>query len=79
MGVAEPGTLLGELALISTTRWLTSAEVQSDATVMRLNRKQFRRMLEEFPDLAILLHRRISEDLQAMVRRIERLSPRFAG
>lgn len=79
MGIAKPGTLLGELALIATTRWLTSAEVLSDAAVMRLNRKQFRRILEEYPDLAILLHKRITDDLQVMVRRIERLSPRFAG
>lgn len=79
MGAAKPGTILGELGLIATTRWLTSAEVLSDADVMRLNRKPFRRMLEEYPELAILLHRRITDDLQAMVRRIERLSPRFAG
>ena len=29
MDVARPGTLLGELALIAPTRWLTSAEVVS--------------------------------------------------
>ena len=79
MDIAQPGTLLGELALIAPTRWLTSAEVVSDASVMRLNRKQFRRILEEYPDLARLLQRRIVEDLQTMLRRIERLSPRFAG
>lgn len=79
LGIAKPGTLLGELALIAATRWLTSAEVRSDAAVMRLSRKQFRRMLEEYPDLAVLLHGRITEDLQAMVRKIEGLSPRFAG
>ena len=79
MDIARPGTLLGELALIAPTRWLTSAEVVSDASVMRLNRKQFRRILEEYPDLARLLQRRIAEDLQTMLRRIERLSPRFAG
>ena len=79
MGVASPGTLLGDLALIAPTRWLTSAEVISDASVMRLNRKQFRRILEEYPDLAVLLQKRIADDLQAMLRRIERLSPRFDG
>lgn len=79
LGDARPGAILGELALIAPTRWMTSAEVRSDATVMRLNRKQFRRMLEEYPDLAVLLHRRIAAELQAMVRKIERLSPRFSG
>ena len=79
MEMARHGVLLGELALIAPMRWLTSAEVVSDASVMRLNRKQFRRMLEEYPDLALLLQRRISDDLQTMLRRIETLSPRFAG
>jgi len=79
MGTAKAGTILGELGLIATTRWLTSAEVAAAATLLRLNRKPFRRMLEEYPDLAVLLHQRITDDLQAMVRRIERLSPRFAG
>lgn len=79
LGIAKPSTLLGELALIAPTRWLTSAEVLSDASVMRLNRRHFRRILEEYPELAAMLHARITEDLQAMVRRIEKLSPRFAS
>ncbi len=79
LGIAKPSTLLGELALIAPTRWLTSAEVLSDASVMRLNRLHFRRILEEYPELAAMLHARITEDLQAMVRRIEKLSPRFAS
>ncbi|MEZ5782777.1 MAG: cyclic nucleotide-binding domain-containing protein [Rhizobiaceae bacterium] len=79
IGMAQHGALLGELALIAPTRWLMSAEVVSDARVMRLSRKQFRRILEEYPDLAVLLHERITHDLQEMLQRIERLSPRFAG
>lgn len=78
LGDARPGSILGELALIAPTRWMTSAEVRSDASVMRLNRKQFRRILEEYPELAALLHRRISAELQTMVRKIESLSPRFS-
>jgi CRP-like cAMP-binding protein len=47
--------------------------------VLRLHRKMFRRMLEEYPDLAAQLHERIAADLQALVKRIEALAPRFAG
>lgn len=79
VGEAGPGTLLGEVALIAETSWLTSAETLSDATLMSIDRKHFRRMLEEYPELAVLLHKRITNELQAMIRRIERLSPRFAG
>jgi CRP-like cAMP-binding protein len=79
VGHAGPGAILGELALIADTRRLTSASAANDSVVLRLNRKMFRRMLEEYPDIAVTLHRRIAEDLQAMIRRIEDLAPRFAG
>jgi hypothetical protein len=38
----------------------------------------FHRILEEYPEAAIALHQRIVEELQAMIRRIEELAPRFA-
>ena len=74
-----PGAMLGELALIADTRRLTSAEAATDAEVLRLNRSMFRRILEEYPDTAQALHTRITEDLQALIRRIEKLGPHFAG
>jgi CRP-like cAMP-binding protein len=79
VGRAGPGAILGELALIADTRRLTSASAATDAQVLRLNRKMFRRILEEYPDIAVTLHHRIAEELQALVRRIEELAPRFAG
>jgi CRP-like cAMP-binding protein len=78
MGTAGPGSMLGELALIVDTRRLTSAVAASDTEVIRLDRKMFRRILEEYPDTAAALHRRILEDLQAMISRIEELAPRFS-
>jgi CRP-like cAMP-binding protein len=79
VGTAGPGAMLGELALIADTRRLTSASAETDVEIIRLSRKMFRRILEEYPETAQALHQRISEDLQAMVRRIEKLAPRFAG
>ncbi len=79
VGSVGPGAMLGELALIAETRRLTSAAAETDAEVLRLNRAMFRRILEEYPETAEALHRRISEDLQALIRRIEELAPRFAG
>lgn len=79
VGHAGPGAILGELALIADTRRLTSASAAVDSQVLRLNRRMFRRILEEYPDIAVTLHHRIAEQLQAMVKRIEELAPRFAG
>lgn len=72
-----PGAILGELALIADTRRLTSADALSDSELLRINRPMFRRILEEYPELAMVLHKRISDELQAMVRRIEKVAARF--
>jgi CRP-like cAMP-binding protein len=76
---AGPGVMLGELALIAETKRLTSARADVDTELIRLNRKLFRRILEEYPDLAMLLHDRVLDELQALLKRIERLAPRFAS
>ncbi|RUM95588.1 cyclic nucleotide-binding domain-containing protein [Pseudaminobacter arsenicus] len=76
--LAKPGSILGELALIADTRRMTSAAAASDSEVLRLNRKMFRRILEEYPELAVALHRRITDELQALIRRIEEVAPRLA-
>ena len=46
---ARAGSLLGELALIAETTRLNSARADFDTDLIRLNRKLFRRILEEYP------------------------------
>lgn len=72
------GGILGELALIAETKRLTYAAAETDIEVIRLNRTLFRRILEEYPEAAAELHRRMTEELQLFLRKIERLSSRFA-
>ncbi len=79
VGTVGSGAMLGELALIADSRRLTSAVAAGEAEVLRLSRSMFRRILEEYPETAQALHARITEDLQAMIRRIEKLGPRFAS
>jgi CRP-like cAMP-binding protein len=76
---AGAGVILGELALIAESTRLTSARADADTEMLRLNRKLFRRLLEEFPELALMLHERILAALQALLERVERLAPRFAS
>ena len=77
VGVAGPGAILGELALIAESRRLTGAMAETDIEVIRLNRTLFRRILQEYPELALQLHQRIAGELQDMIARIECLAPRF--
>ncbi len=69
--------LLGELALIADTTRPTSALAGTDCELLRLNRRLFRRILEEYPDIAMLLHDRIAAQLQELVQKITGLSARF--
>ena len=73
-----PGALLGELALISETTRLTYAAAETDVELIRLNRSLFRRILEEYPEAAADLHRRMLEDLQEFLKNIDRLAPKFS-
>lgn len=77
VGSVEPGAILSEFALIAETQRLTDAVALSEARVLRLDRKSFMRILEEYPTLAVSLYDRIADDLQALVDRLDGLSPHF--
>lgn len=75
---AGPGTMLGEIALITETERPSGAVAAKDSVVIRLNRTLFRRILEEYPDVATRLHDAIAEALQDMIEKLSRLENRFA-
>jgi CRP-like cAMP-binding protein len=77
VGTAGPGSILGEFALIAESRRLTGAIAETDIEVIRVNRTLFRRILQEYPEIAARLRQRIATDLQEMIARIERLTPKF--
>lgn len=79
VAVAEvgPGTLVGELALIADTRRLTGAEANDDSELLRIDRRVFRRILEEYPETAVTLHRRITADFRDLVSRLEAAAARL--
>src|SRR5690349_24494540 len=57
--LAEPGTLIGELALLIEMPRPSSATAVADCTVLRISRNMFLRVLEGHPDAA----RRMRDDL----------------
>jgi CRP-like cAMP-binding protein len=59
--VVGPGTLLGELALVTETKRPVTATAIEPSTVMRVSRVLFRKVLEGFPDAARLMRDRIAE------------------
>lgn len=77
ISVHGPGAMLGELALIAESDRMTGAVAQTDVKVIRLSRSMFHRILEEFPETAVELHRRITAELEAMLARIGAVASRL--
>ena len=66
-----PGSLIGEMALITSTEHAASAIATEHTEVLKLPRPLFRRMLSEYPELAGLLHGRISNSVAEFMTRLE--------
>jgi CRP-like cAMP-binding protein len=78
-GTYGPGTLLGEMALITETRRPASARTLTDCDLIRITRPLFRRMLEEYPDYAAGLHAKLKARLAEMTGNILALEDRFTS
>ena len=59
---AEAGGTLDEMALIVHSRRKAGAYAEEDSEVIRLNRSLFRRILEEYPEVAAALRDRIAAE-----------------
>jgi CRP-like cAMP-binding protein len=70
--------MLGELALIADAVRPTGAVAMEDTALVRLSRRLFHRILQEYPELAAALREHIAGDLAAMVEKIDALAPRFS-
>ncbi|MDR6755677.1 CRP-like cAMP-binding protein [Mycoplana sp. BE70] len=77
-GAAGRGSLLSELAMISVVERKFTATATEDSEVIRINRPLFRRMLEEYPDVAMLVQERIRANLEVMISGAKGMAGRFA-
>lgn len=69
--VAEPGTLLGETALLMETRRPATAAAREDSVVIRISRTMFVKMLENYPDAARQLRELIAARSERWLRDLE--------
>ena len=77
VGEADKGDLLGELAIVSAANRKVTAMAVEDSEVMRIHRSMFRRMMEEYPEIAVVFSDRIKQNLAKMLSEINQLSSRF--
>ena len=66
-------SLIGELAMISKSKRNTTAIAKDNVELIEITRTLFRRMLLEYPDLAINIHAKISNNVQSFITRLQRI------
>ena len=72
-----PGTLLGELALLTGTRRPVTATALEPSTVLCIPRPLFMKMLEGYPDAAQRLREILAQRIEESAREIESLRVAF--
>jgi CRP-like cAMP-binding protein len=74
-----PGVILGERALILDTRASESVRVESRARVLQLRKAMFRRLLQEYPEIAIALRARFMRNLVHASAEFDAVARRLAA
>jgi CRP-like cAMP-binding protein len=72
-----PGGLIGETALIADGERSVTATALGPVAVIHIRRPLFRRMLEEYPDIARGLQQRFADRLQATTRALAGVKDRL--
>ena len=67
---AGPGTLVGELALLTDTVCGTTAIAKGPTVVVRISRSLFRKMLEGYPDAAQKMRDMVAERVDGYTREL---------
>ena len=75
--VAERGTMLSELALVTMVERKYTAVAMEDADVIRITRALFHRLLEEYPEMAAIIEARIRASISGLIDGAAAMADRF--
>ena len=75
--ILAPGSLIGEMALLAETRRSAMAAAIEDVKVIQIRRILFRRVMDEYPDLAVHLRDKLANRLGDMVQDLEQVRAMF--
>ena len=74
-----PGTILGERALILDTRAAESVRVETRTRVLQIRKLMFRRLLQEQPDIAVILRSRMTRQVVNIAAHFNVVADRLAA
>ncbi|PRX09333.1 UNVERIFIED_ORG: Cyclic nucleotide-binding domain-containing protein [Martelella mediterranea] len=77
-GIAGAGSLLAEAALISPVPHRVSAVASEPAAILLIRRDQFLRLIEEYPDIAQEMDRRLRRNFSEMVSALSAVKTRLS-
>lgn len=72
-------SLIGELALITPNKRIATALARTNCELLHIPRELFKRMLSEYPELAILIHSRIEKSVTEMLEQIAKVNERLSS
>lgn len=71
------GDLVGEIAILTSTRRIGTAMTISNCSVIRVSRSTMLRVLEEYPELAAKLHDHIASNVISFTAKLETVHKRL--
>jgi CRP/FNR family transcriptional regulator, cyclic AMP receptor protein len=71
LGNAEPGALLGEMAMLGGSRYAITATASETVSAVRIDKELFHRVASEYPEFGQAVLKALSEKLGASVRELE--------
>ncbi len=77
LGLFPVGSLIGEIALITENERVGTAIVAEDTSVLRIPRAVIRRIFEEYPALAVNIHKRLTGSVLETLGELEELHPKL--
>jgi len=74
-----PGVILGERALVLDTRASEAVRVESRARVLQIRKAMFRRLLQEYPEIAVALRARLARNVMQVSAELGEMARKLAG
>ncbi|MEM7289361.1 MAG: Crp/Fnr family transcriptional regulator [Pseudomonadota bacterium] len=75
--IEGPGSLIGELALLTRNKRVGTATIIEDAEILKIRRDTLYRVLDEYPHLAANLRDKIVKSISGIGSELERLQERY--
>jgi CRP/FNR family transcriptional regulator, cyclic AMP receptor protein len=77
IGLAEPGALLGELAMIGNTQYALTAVAEIPVSTARIDRALFLRVANEYPEFGAAVVKALSDKLGTSTRELDAVRTLF--